>query len=52
MKTVYEMFNSNKTSFKRAMAKLPGELLLKEEQLKEKIRTASINFITQTKKDI
>ena len=51
MKTVYEMFNSNKTSFKRAMAKLLGELLLKEVQLKE-IRTASINFITQTKKDI
>ena len=45
------MFNSNKTSFKRAMAELQGELLLKEEQLKE-IRTASINFITNQKRHL
>ena len=31
------------------MAELLGELLLKEEQLKE-IRTASINFITNQKR--
>ena len=33
------------------MAELPGEHLLKEDQLKE-IRTAVINFITKTNKDI
>ena len=33
------------------MAELLGEHLLKEDQLKE-IRTAIINFITETNKDI
>ena len=51
MKTVYEIFSSNKTTFKGTMAKLLGEHLLKEDQLKE-IRTPVIDFITATKKDI
>ena len=51
MKTVYEIFNSNKTSFKGTMAELLRYYLLKEGQLKE-IRTAVINFISATKKDI
>ena len=51
MKTVYEIFSSNKTTFKGTMAKLLREHLLKEDQLKE-IRTAVIDFITATKKDI
>ena len=50
MKTVYEVFNSNKATFKRTMAELLGEHL-KEDQLKE-IRRAVINFITATKEDI
>ena len=51
MKKVYEVFNSNKVTFKGPMAELLGEHLLKEDQLKE-IRRAVINFITATKKDI
>ena len=51
IETVYEIFNSNKTTFKGTMAELLGEHLLKEDQLKE-IRTAVINFIAATKKDI
>ena len=51
MKAVYKVFNSNKTTFKVAMAELLGEHLLKEDELKE-IRRAVINFITTTKKDI
>ena len=51
MKAAYEIFNSNKTTFKGTMAELLGEHLLKEDQLKE-IRTAVISLITATKKDI
>ena len=51
MKTVYEVFNSSKATFKGTMAELLGEHLLKEDQLKE-IRRAVINFITATKEDI
>ena len=51
MKTVYEVFISNKTTFKGTMTELLGEHLLKEDQLKE-IRRAVIGFITATKKDI
>ena len=51
MKTVYEVFNSSKATFKGTMAELLGEHLLKEDQLKE-IRRAVIGFITATKKDI
>ena len=51
MKAVYEIFNTNKTTFKGTMAELLGEHLLKEDQLKE-IRTTVIKFITATKKDI
>ena len=51
MKAVYEIFNTNKTTFKGTMAELLGEHLLKEDQLKE-IRTTVIKFITATKNDI
>ena len=51
MKAAYEIFNSNKTTFKGTMAELLGEHLLKEDQLKE-IRTAVISLITASKKDI
>ena len=50
MKTVYDVFNSNKTTFKGTMAELLEEHLLKEDPLKEN-RWAVINIITTTKKD-
>ena len=49
MKAVYEIFNSNKTTFKGTMVELLGEHLLKEDLL---IRAAVINFTTAIKKDI
>ena len=51
MKTVYEVFKSNNTTYKGTITKLLGEHLLKEDKLKE-IRTAVINFITATDRDI